>query len=296
MVEQELHDVSALSLSLLVLLMVSIMSIHTMIWCWHRYKNSDEFSIPIFLTSILCFSFFVVYSANWSLVIMWDLYFSKNGFENIGKYICIYDLCNNSIYIIGKALMFLFFFARLYDIFDGSVYKVNKKTLYILGISCFTFFLAVTIDFIYDISTEYIEDSTTQSHIVHSADSNDDTITALSDCQTFSTAFAHTHFDYSFLNVSLICIIGELIISAILLRMLVSRLIKLYIRQKLGKIENESIQLARKNKNMIPTPNRNRGVRIPNSNREKFVLDAWTLATLDEKCAVTNVCNMVLLR
>ena len=291
---------SLLVLSGTVFTLVTLMALHTGIWCWQRMKNSANLSVPIFLTSILCFVLFIVYCLNWCLIILWDM-FGKDLNLSFNKYICVYPWCNDVIYVIGKLFMFLFFFARLYDIFRDSVFKVSRKKLIALGVCSLLIFSGICGDIIIDIFNRmnWSKDNNNNNNNTN----NSNTIENLSDCTSFSILFSDADFtDYnSYLDLGVICIFVELVLSAILLRLLVSRLLKLYISQKVEglrgavnivKIFDNSSNCKHKTANMekqdLDLGHTTTGKRlVPNSNREKFVMD---VASLQVSCKIDSIC------
>ena len=207
------------------------MNVHTIIWFVKRLKNNSKVTKPIFVAAMICMTFFIIHSLNWATLIIIDWSFP------LTNAICIYQWQNDIFYLFGKVFMYLFFCIRLYNIFSGSIYEVNRIILFSLAIFSLVFFIAIIIDIIIDMVRKY-----------NKLNENGIEIDNISDCGMFSDLFVGLKLyddNNSFLNITAICIIAELIISAILLRLLVSRLLKLYIKQKVTAIVDNNLKLKR---------------------------------------------------
>lgn len=236
-----------LSVSGFVFFLIWLMLVHTLVWCCKKCRRGEKISKPILTTALLSLSFFIFYTVNWGAIIAWDLYFP------VSKYICIYESCNDAIYIIGKGFMFLFFFTRLYDIYANSILKVNKISVILLGFLSLTFSIGITTDIMIDILSKFLFD-----------DSNDLNISKLTDCGPYSNIFGNVPLNRAYLDLSVVFIVVELLVSAIVLRLLVGVLLQLYINQKKERIHAK--QRARSSSHNKKS--------IPNSNRVKFISDA----------------------
>lgn len=221
-----------------ILVSVSMMIIHTLMWVWKKYKNDDDVSKTIFIIATVSMMFAIIYALNWCLILIWNSHFP------VSNHICFYEWLNDAVYTIAKGFMYLVFFVRLYKIFAGSVYQVNKYVLLLLSGFGFIFFLTITSNLAYSAVKKFL--------------ALDSTIDTLNDCGPFSNLFVDFKYNdmYSYTSLSVVFIIVELTLSFILLRLIVSRLLKLYIKRRLQILQQE---------NALPQLQK-----IPSSNREKF--------------------------